>query len=269
MNKCIDYFLFCFISTFSMIVANTSWTSLFFSAFMFSVFQLRKGVVFIKWDANAEKSSLKSVSDGLGPSIFRRKMENSRPMKEEMDWKVVISRQSRHFSLWLCFSKKTFPYLYLDWRANNYLSRHGRGINRRNEVTKNTIVFDIANDKKSHCSFFSATVITTVNVLISASRKYTSVPTAVHFSHVESGNSEYQAKTCGIQQWECENHPRGNLGQNANVPRSQEHPFSQVCDEIEGRVTKKLSTEVSRTESCILGALSQPDEFLLNPLNQG
>ena len=28
------------------------------------------------------------VSDGLGPSIFRRKMKKARPMREEMDGKV-------------------------------------------------------------------------------------------------------------------------------------------------------------------------------------
>ena len=41
--------------------------------------------------------------------------------------------------------------------------------------------------------------------------------------------------------------------------------ISQVSEEIEGRVTKKLSKEFSRTESRILGALSKPDDFLLNP----
>ena len=41
--------------------------------------------------------------------------------------------------------------------------------------------------------------------------------------------------------------------------------ISQVSEEIQGRVTKKLSTEFSRTESRILGALSKLDEFLLNP----
>ena len=41
--------------------------------------------------------------------------------------------------------------------------------------------------------------------------------------------------------------------------------ISQVCEEIEGRVTKKLSKEFSRTESRNLGALSKLDEFLLNP----
>ena len=38
-----------------------------------------------------------------------------------------------------------------------------------------------------------------------------------------------------------------------------------MSEEIEGRVTKKLSKEFSKTESRILGALSKLDEFLLNP----
>ena len=33
--------------------------------------------------------TLMSISDGLGPSIFCRKMENARPMREEVDGKVV------------------------------------------------------------------------------------------------------------------------------------------------------------------------------------
>ena len=45
---------------------------------------------------------------------------------------------------------------------------------------------------------------------------------------------------------------------------AQEYIF-QVSEEIEGRVTKKLSKKFSRTESRILGALSKLDEFLLNP----
>ena len=40
--------------------------------------------------------------------------------------------------------------------------------------------------------------------------------------------------------------------------------ISQVSEEIEGRVTKKLPKEFSRTDSRILGALSKLDKFLLN-----
>ena len=41
--------------------------------------------------------------------------------------------------------------------------------------------------------------------------------------------------------------------------------ISHVYEEIDGRVTKTLSIEFSRTESRILGALSKLDEFLVNP----
>ena len=41
--------------------------------------------------------------------------------------------------------------------------------------------------------------------------------------------------------------------------------ISQVSEEMEGMITKKHSKEFSRTASRILGALSELDEFLLNP----
>ena len=41
--------------------------------------------------------------------------------------------------------------------------------------------------------------------------------------------------------------------------------ISEVSEKVEGRVTKKLSKEFSRTKSRFLGALSKLDEFLLNP----
>ena len=67
----------------------------------------------------------------------------------------------------------------------------------------------------------------------------------------------------------CEERPRSNLAQNSTAPRSQEDYKTQVSKEIEGRVTKKLSQEFSRTENCILGALARLDDFLMNPLLQG
>ena len=53
--------------------------------------------------------------------------------------------------------------------------------------------------------------------------------------------------------------------QNVLDPELTQDYISQVSEEIEGRVTKKLSKEFSRTESRILGALSKLDEFLLDP----
>ena len=65
------------------------------------------------------------------------------------------------------------------------------------------------------------------------------------------------------------NIPRSNLAQNSNIPRSQEDSITQGSEEIEGRVTKKLSQEFSKKENRILGALSRLDDFLMNPLIQG
>ena len=58
---------------------------------------------------------------------------------------------------------------------------------------------------------------------------------------------------------------RSGRTQNILDPKLTQDYISQVSEEIEGRVTKKLSKEFSRTESRILGALSKFDEFLLNP----
>ena len=58
---------------------------------------------------------------------------------------------------------------------------------------------------------------------------------------------------------------RNSRGQSTLDPDSTQDYISQVSEEIDGRVTKKLSKEFSRTESRILGALSKLDEFLLNP----
>ena len=76
-------------------------------------------------------------------------------------------------------------------------------------------------------------------------------------------------KLAALNKKNCEEHPRSNLTQNSAAPRSQEDYITQVSEEIEGRVTKKLSQEFSRTENRILGALARLDGFLMNPLLQG
>ena len=58
---------------------------------------------------------------------------------------------------------------------------------------------------------------------------------------------------------------RGSRGRNGLDPELTQDYISQVSEEIEGSVTKKLSKEYNKTESRILGALSKLDEFLLNP----
>ena len=68
-------------------------------------------------------------------------------------------------------------------------------------------------------------------------------------------------KLAALNKENYEEHPRPNLALNSNVPRSQEDYITQVSLEIEGRHTKKLSQEFSRTENRILGALARLYDF--------
>ena len=58
---------------------------------------------------------------------------------------------------------------------------------------------------------------------------------------------------------------RSSGRQNVLDPELTQDYISQVSEEIEGRGTKKLSREFSKTEPRILGALSKLDELLVNP----
>ena len=73
-----------------------------------------------------------------------------------------------------------------------------------------------------------------------------------------------QRKFAGVSRETAEG-SRGSRGRNILDPELTQDYISQVSEEIEGRVTKKLSKEFNKTESRILGALSKLDEFLLNP----
>ena len=57
---------------------------------------------------------------------------------------------------------------------------------------------------------------------------------------------------------------KNNQSQNTLTPGMAEDYIILFSEEFEGRVSKKLSQEVSRTESRILVALSKLDDFLLN-----
>ena len=76
-------------------------------------------------------------------------------------------------------------------------------------------------------------------------------------------------KLAALKMENCEEQPRSNLAKNSSVPRSQEDYITQVSEEIERRVIKKVSQEFSRTENRILGALARLDDFLMDPLLQG
>ena len=58
-------------------------------------------------------STLISISDWSDPYNFRRKVEKTRSVKEEMEGKLFISRQSRHISFVNIMIKVLFHILYL------------------------------------------------------------------------------------------------------------------------------------------------------------
>ena len=63
-----------------------------------------------------------------------------------------------------------------------------------------------------------------------------------------------------------EEHLRYSQSRNRSVPRINEDNITQFSEEIEGRVTRKLSQEFSRTERRrFSGGLSKLDGVLLNP----
>ena len=60
-------------------------------------------------------------------------------------------------------------------------------------------------------------------------------------------------KLAALNKENCEDHPRSCLARDSNVPRSQGDYITQVSEEIEARVTEKLSQEFSKMENRILG----------------
>ena len=77
-----------------------------------------------------------SISDGKGPFIFCRKMETTRRIREEMDGKGAYFPPESEIPLWFLLLQVFFPICTLTWRVNIYVSRQGKGINKRNEITK-------------------------------------------------------------------------------------------------------------------------------------
>ena len=65
--------------------------------------------------------------------------------------------------------------------------------------------------------------------------------------------TQNKRKLAALNKENCEENPRSNMAQNSGAPRSQEDYITQVSEEIEGRVTKRLPKEFSRTENRILG----------------
>ena len=68
--------------------------------------------------------TLMSISEGLGPSIFCRKMEKGASYEEEMDERVGYFPPESAFSYFdAIIYKVLFPICTLTWRADIFVSR--------------------------------------------------------------------------------------------------------------------------------------------------
>ena len=74
-----------------------------------------------------------------------------------------------------------------------------------------------------------------------------------------------QRKLAAVARETQKEHSRNGQSRDTSVPRINQEHTTQLSEEIEGKFTKKLSQELTRTESRILGALSKLDKFLFNP----
>ena len=202
-----------------------------------------------------------SSSDALGPPTFRQKMEEPRPLRIEMDRKGVFSHQSRLFRF--IFNNASFlPVRTLSWRLNNYVSTQREGIYKRIECTDRSLLYRCC----EHSQYFLK------NRLLSFSKNFKKLTfnsvlknTADFFPFFKYATLSNKRKLPAINRENHEDHPRNTQAQNSNSIRIQEDYNTQVSEKIEGRVTKKLSQEFSRTESRTLRTSSQLDEFLRNP----
>ena len=102
-----------------------------------------------------------------------------------------------------------------------------------------------------------------ISSLLPNTKKF-SLRNCVAFSFQEDGNVEKQTKVGSRYKGNTRGNPSNGQSRNTSVPRTNEEYIAQVSEEVERRVTKKLSQEYSRTESRILGALTKLDEFLSN-----
>ena len=240
-----------------------------------------------------------SISDGLGLSIFCRKMEKTRPMREEMDGKVVFfPARFGIFTFDVILLDSTVPNLYLDLACKRICFTPEKGINRRNESTtgvhlgtlqhSSELLRTLQNLLRAFSelvyNYYWLIVLTIINqsLFIYFIFQYWNCKPPIWLSHKKDNQlliienafpvemaTRNKKKLAALNKKNCEEHPRSNLARNPNVPRSQEDYLTQISEEIEGRVTKKLSHEFSRTENRILGALAWLDDFLMNPLFQG
>ena len=105
-------------------------------------------------------------------------------------------------------------------------------------------------------------------MLISLMKKEVSINCSSKLFLYKLATLRNRQKLAAHKKQNCEEHPRSNLAQNSNIPRSQQDHNTEISEEIENRVTKTCPNSLAGRRAIFLGARSCPDDFLLNPLTQ-
>ena len=160
------------------------------------------------------------------------------------------------------------PICTLTWRVNNYVSRSGKGKNRRKESKINNNPGEYVSNLTNNWLWWLLLVIyfNILSVIAWNSQKSQNNSVLTVFENFSFKRWQHYETSESWQLWrETQEFPMNSQSQDPSVPGITENYDTEISEEIEGRVTEKLSQEFSKTESRILGAESKLDEFLLNP----
>ena len=88
-------------------------------------------------------SNLMSISEGLDPSVFCRKIRSMRPVYVDERGEICLFPACVGLFLWFSIMKVIFPVCTLTRRVDGYVSRQRIGIDRRSKITtKHNNCFD-------------------------------------------------------------------------------------------------------------------------------
>ena len=190
---------------------------------------------------------------------------------EARNGRIGIYRQSQHFSFIDNLIEVLFPICTLTWRVDNYVSRQGKVINRRNEGTIGSIQFCTL---WYHTHFLkSLTVCSRWNfsLIIRGDIRFCyRIKIQFSFQNWQNFSLRIMAtlmikRNLAAVSRETPENTWNSQSQNSPDPEMAQEYISQISEEVEGKVTKKFSKEFSRTMSRILGALSKLYQIFLSP----
>ena len=200
-------------------------------------------------------------------------MGKTRFMKDGMDGKMFVSRQSRQFLFEDIMIKSAFLYLYLELACKklSYPPRK-RYIKDKRKDHYDYIFFVAFGNVKIFLNTLTVCFGWNFSLIIRRDihfcyriQKSIQSSQLTDFFPRNDGNFEEKEKFREIKfernTWK---YKEQSVAKHTLCGMAQEYNY-QVSEEIEGRVTKIFSKEFSRMEPRILGALYKLDEFNLNP----